>query len=204
MDWDRVTTWWREADKKRLALLSALFIGTFAVTALLRWDMDFTYTVAREQVDAGVYGTLGDVCVFVNVLLLGGPWGAGLSALAMAIADIAVGSKLYVIGTLIIKSGMALFIAAFAPKCDTWPKRFVVAGIAELIMFVAYFFYDLLFVSYSVAVKAVPINLLQAVVCGALGAVVLRYVPLMHPDKMPEIKRRARPGAGDDDGDLTI
>ena len=59
MDWDRVTTWVRELDKKRLALVAALFIGTFAVTALVRWDMDFTYTVAREQVDAGVYGTLG-------------------------------------------------------------------------------------------------------------------------------------------------
>ena len=70
---------------------------------------------------------------------------------------------------------------------------FVVAGITELIMFVAYFFYDLLFVSYSVAIKAVPINLLQAAVCGALGALVLRYVPIMHPDKMLEIRRRARP-----------
>ena len=36
MDWDRVTTWVRELDKKRLALVAALFIGTFAVTALVR------------------------------------------------------------------------------------------------------------------------------------------------------------------------
>lgn len=202
MDLSGLERWWKGLDKRRLILGALLFCITFGVTALARWDLDISYQVGRDQVDAGVYATLGDVCVFWNVLIMGGPYGALISALGMALADLAVGSPLYIIGSLLIKSGLAAFIAAFANQCNTWKKCFAVAGVAEGLTALAYFFYDLLFVSYGVAIRALPVNLLQAAVCGALGAVVLHYLPVQRPDKMPRVKRKTRKKPEDDDLNL--
>lgn len=192
MDWDRIERWWGSVDKRRLIETALTFLVTFGVTALLRWDLDLTYPVGRDQVDAGVYATLGDVCIFASVLMLGVPWGALVSGVAMALADIVVGSNLYIIGTLFIKFGMAYFVAAFALQCSSWKRCLAVAGITEAIMFVLYFFYDLLFVSYTVAIKALPYNLLQAAVCAALGAVILKYLPPQRPELLPRVVRRPK------------
>jgi uncharacterized membrane protein len=181
---------WRSIDKKQLITILSCFAGTVLVTALFRVDMPFTYTLGREQVSAGVYATLGDACIYASVLLLGVPWGILVSAVGAALADLLVGSPLFIIGSLIIKSGMALFVAAVALKCDDWKKCLVVAGMTEAIMVLGYFVYDLLIVrEFVVAGLAFLTDLAQGVVCGAIGAVILRYMPAMHPDKMLEIRR---------------
>ena len=134
----------RSLDTKRLILLLLLLALTVAVTALIRVDCGFTRPVGKSEVPAGTYATLGDVCIYLSALLIGGPWAAVVSALGCAIADLCVGSYSYIIGTLIIKAGMALFLGKFAPLCDSWKKCFVVAAIAEGIMIVGYFLFDLL------------------------------------------------------------
>lgn len=181
---------WKNIDKRQLITILSCFVGTLLITALIRVDMPFTYTLGKSQVSAGVYATLGDVCIYVSVLLLGAPWGVIVSALGAAFADLIVGSKLFIIGSLIIKSGMALFVAAFAAKCDDWKKCFVVAGMTEAIMVLGYFVYDLLIVrEFAVAGLAFLTDLTQGVICGLIGAVILRYLPPMRPDKLLEVRR---------------
>lgn len=168
----------RSLDTKRLILLLLLLALTVAVTALIRVDCGFTRPVGKSEVPAGTYATLGDVCIYLSALLIGGSWAAVVSALGCAIADLCVGSYSYIIGTLIIKAGMALFLGKFAPLCDSWKKCFVVAAIAEGIMIVGYFLFDLLiFVEYRVAALEIPVNIAQGLVDGALGAVLLYYMP---------------------------
>lgn len=172
-------------NRKRLILMSVLLVLTVAVTAIARVEFDFAQNNGRTEVLAGTYATLGDVCVFLNVILLGGTWGALVSALGCGIADILVGSTSYVIGTLVIKTLMALFLARFAKHCDAWKKSFVVALVAEAIMVIGYFVFDLvIFVEYTVAFKEILVNLGQAVICGSIGAVLIHYlVPIVRKAK---------------------
>lgn len=179
--------------KKQLILIGILLALTFGITALIRVKTNITYPLGNSRVNAGVYATLGDACIFVNVLLLGGPWGAAVSAVGAALADLAVGSKLYIMGSLMIKTGMAFFIAAFCQRCDKWSRCFAVAGLTEAIMVLGYFVYDLLIVrEFLVAGQAFLINLAQAVVCAGVGTVILHYIPSVHPNKTPQRRRRSR------------
>lgn len=188
--------------QKRWILRGCLFALTFGVTALIRVKTGITYPLGNGRVNAGVYATLGDVCVFVNVLLLGGPWGAGISAASMALADLAVGSKLYIIGTLLIKTGMAFFIAAFCTRCDGWGRSFAVSGVAEAIMVAGYFLYNLVIVrEFVVAGQALLIDLAQGAVCAVAGGLILHYLPPVNPEKLPVVKRRARARYDGDDFD---
>lgn len=177
-------------NRKRLILIGALFVITVAVTALVRVKTSITYPVGQSRVNAGVYATLGDACIYASVLILGFPWGALVSAVGAAVADLIVGSKLYIIGSLLIKTGMAFCAASFAAKCDSWKKCFAVAALTELVMLLGYFVYDLVIVrEFLVAGKAFLVNLAQAAVCTGAGAAVLHYVPIVHPEEMPQVRR---------------
>ena len=198
MDLSWLEDWWDRLNKRRLIEIVLVALVTFGVTALLRIKFDgITYPVGREELPAGVYATLGDACIYLAVLILGVPWGPAVAAIAMAAADLAVGSKLYFIGTLLIKFIMGYFIAAFALHCKTLRHCFAIAGLAEGLMFILYFFYDLVFVNYSVAVHALPINLLQAAVNCILGTLILYKVPVQYPRRMPRIRRRKNTGRFD-------
>lgn len=200
MDLSWLEDWWDRLNKRRLIEIVLVALVTFGVTVLLRWDFDkITYPVGREDIPAGVYATLGDICIYLGVLILGAPWGPAVVAVSMAAADLAVGSKLYFIGTLLIKFAMAYFVAAFALQCNTPKRCLAIAGLAEGLMFILYFFYDLVFVNYSVAVHALPINLLQGVVNCLLGALILYKVPVQYPRRMPRIRRRKNTGRFDEE-----
>lgn len=190
--------------KNFLALAVILFVLTVAITALVRIPFPSITMKRTGNSAAGVYATLGDMCIYMSVLLLGTPWGVVVSAAGAALADILVGSKLYIIGSLMVKTAMALFLSAFCVKCDDWKKSIVVAAITEGIMVLGYFVYDLVIVGeFIVAGKALLVNLGQGVVCGALGAVILHYIPPVRPEKMPEIKRARRASPREDtDEDL--
>jgi len=161
---------------KRWILPAILLVVTVLVTALIRVPVPLETTVGSR--DAGVYVTLGDACIFLAVLVCGGPWGALIAALGMGLADLFVGSYSYIIGTVIIKAGMAFFIAAFGPKCKEWKQCFRMAFAAEVIMILGYFVYDLVvFGQYVIAAYEIPLNIAQGLVCGALGAVILKLMP---------------------------
>ena len=101
-------------EQKKWLLLFLLLALTVLVTALLRVPVPLSVTIGGR--DAGVYVTLGDVCVFFAVLLCGTPWGALIAALGMALADLLVGSYSYIIGSFLIKGGMALMECLAAGK----------------------------------------------------------------------------------------
>lgn len=177
-------------EQKKWLLLFLLLALTVLVTALLRVPVPLSVTIGGR--DAGVYVTLGDVCVFFAVLLCGTPWGALIAALGMALADLLVGSYSYIIGSFLIKGGMALFIGAFATRCSGWKACFRAAFLAEGIMIAGYFVYDLtVFGQYAIAAYQIPLNLLQGLVCGAAGACLLQCIP----PRVRGLFDPARPGA---------
>lgn len=180
----------KKIDIKRLIVTLLMLLLTFGVTALARIDLDFIKHAGPAGTPAGAYLSLGDVCVYLNVLVLGGPLGILVSAAGSMLADWAVGSTAYIIGSILIKSAMALFLAAFCARCDTWKRCLVIAALTETIMVVGYFFYALIIMAeYLVAAQSLPLDIVQGLVCGALGMVALRLIRPLRPDKLFTVRR---------------
>ena len=182
----------KKVNVKQLIVTLLMLLLTFGVTALARIDLDFITRAGATGAPAGAYMTLGDVCVYLNVLVLGAPLGILVTALGSFLADWAVGSTAYIIGSILIKGAMALFVASFCSKCDTWKRCLVVAVLTETIMAVGYFFYGLIIMAeYLVAAQSLPLDIVQGLVCGALGMLALKFVKPLRPDKLIAVKRRA-------------
>ena len=183
----------KKVDVRQLILTLLMLLLTFGVTALARVDLDFITRTGTAGAPVGAYLTLGDVCVYLNVLVLGAPLGILVSALGSLLADWAAGSAAYIIGSVLIKSAMALFVSAFCIRCDTWKRSLVVAALTETIMVVGYFFYGLLIMAeYLVAAQSLPLDIVQGLVCGALGMVLLRLMRPLRPDRLIAVKRTVR------------
>jgi uncharacterized membrane protein len=136
------------------------------------------------------YASLQDVGIIASVMALGSPWGIVAPVVGIVIGDIVMGSKNFIIGNIIIRSLMALFALAFSAKVDNWKKSFVVAGLMEGIMLVLFLVYDFVIIrEFAIVGITLLLQLAQAVVCTLVGAVVLRYMPVMEPDKMLDIRR---------------
>lgn len=179
--------------KKQLILVVIMLALTVAVTALARVGTSITYPLGNGRVNAGVYATLGDTCVYAAVLLCGWPWGAIVAAVGSAVADLIVGSKLYIIGSLLVKTGMAYIVALLALKCDSWGKCFVAAGVTEAFMVVGYFIFNLLIVrEFAVAGQAFLVDLIQGAVCTGTGGLALHYLPVVRKSTLPRLKVRRR------------
>ena len=178
---------WKNIDKRQLTTIILCFVGTF-ILSIIRVPAPEATTSALGDINA--YASLEDVGIFASIMALGVPWGIFTSVLGIVLGAIVMGSKYFIIGDLLIKSLMALFIAAFAAKCDNWKKSFVVAGMTEAIMLVLFFVYDLLIIrEFNVVFPTLLMQLIQGVVCTILGAAVLRFMPVMQPDRMLEIHR---------------
>jgi uncharacterized membrane protein len=179
---------WKNVDKRQLITVLVCFVGTFLLSIIRVPALQNSTTSALGDINA--YASLEDAGIFVSVMALGVPLGLAAPVLGIVLGDIVMGSKYFIIGNLLIKSVMALFIAAFAAKCDDWKKSFVIAGITELIMLVLFFIYDLLIIrEFNVVGTTLLMQLIQAAVCTLLGAAVLRFMPVMQPYKMLEIHR---------------
>ena len=177
---------WKNIDQKQLITILLCFVGTF-ILSLIRIPVE-AKTSALGNVNA--YASLQDVGIFVSIMALGSPWGIIAPVFGIVIGDIVMGSKNFIIGNIIIRSLMALFLLAFAAKVDDWKKSFVIAGITEAMMLVLFIVYDFVIIrEFAVVGITLLMQLLQGVVCAVLGAVLLRYMPVMQPDKMLEIHR---------------
>lgn len=182
---------WKRIDWKKAVITLLMLLLTLGVTALARVDLDFITRNGASGAPAGAYLTLGDVCIYLNVLVLGAPLGILVSALGSLIADWTVGSTAYIIGSVLIKAGMALFVSAFCAKCDTWKKCLVIAALTETIMVVGYFFYGLLIMAeYLVAAQSLPLDIVQGLVCGAIGMLLLKWVRPLRPEKLITVRRK--------------
>ena len=177
---------WKDIDKRQLIIILACFIGTFILSIIRVQPTGVTY----ELGEVNAYASLGDVGIFASILILGLPWGAVTSVAGLILGDIVMGSKNFIIGNIIIRSLMALFALAFSAKVDDWKKSFVVAGVMEGIMLLLFVVYDFVIIrEFQVVGISLLLQLAQAVVCTLVGAVILRFMPVMQPDKMLEIRR---------------
>lgn len=180
----------KNIDVKQCIVTLLMLLLTLGVTALTRIELGFITRAGTSGTPAGAYISLGDVCVYLNVLVLGAPLGILVSALGSLLADWAVGSTAYILGSLLIKAAMALFLSAFCIRCDTWKRCLVIAALTETIMAVGYFFYGLLIMAeYLVAAQSLPLDIVQGLVCGALGTVALYYLKPLRPEKLFTVKR---------------
>lgn len=176
----------RNIDQRQLVTILLCAVGTF-ILSIIRGQVDATTSAPG---DFFAYASLQDVGLIASVMALGSPWGVIAPVFGIVIGDIVMGSKDFIIGNLIIRSLMAMFLLAFAAKVDDWKKSFVVAGITEAIMLALFFVYDLVIIrEFAVVGITLLMQLAQAVVCVLLGAIVLRYMPVMQPDRMLEIRR---------------
>ncbi len=174
-----------------IVCLLGLMILVTALTGLLGKMTFITRYTGGSSRWAGIYVSLGDAVVYLCVLVLGGPWGALVAAVGAAASDLILGASERIIGSLIVRAGMAFFIAAFCRQCSSWKFCFRVSCMAEVIMVVGYFIFDLLIMrEFKVAGLAFLVDLGQAAVCAVLGALILHYVSPQQPDKLPEVKRR--------------
>ena len=177
---------------KQIILTVVMLAAMVLVTSLtgLLGKMEF---IKRSPGDswAGIYVSLGDMVVYLSVLVLGGPLGALVSAVGGMIGDIILGAPDRIIGSLIVRASMAFFVAAFCRQCTNWKRSFVVAGIAESIMVIGYFVCDLLIMrEFAVAAQAFLVDIAQGIVCGLIGALVLRLIRPMNPEKLPRVSRK--------------
>lgn len=176
----------KSIDKRQWITIFICVVGTF-ILSIIRFDAGGT-TSALGDINA--YASLEDAGIFASVMALGAPWGILASVLGIVLGAIVMGSKYFIIGDLLIKSLMGLFIAAFAAKCDNWKRSFVVAGMTEAIMIVLFFVYDLLIIrEFKLVGTTLLMQFIQGVICTVLGAAVLRYMPVMQPDCMLSIRR---------------
>ena len=179
---------WKNINQRQLVTILICAVGTF-ILSLMRFHVDAT-TSALGNVNA--YASLQDVGIFASIMALGSPWGIIAPVAGIVLGDIVMGSKNFIIGNILIRSLMALFLLAFAAKVDNWKKSFVIAGITEALMLVLFVVYDFVIIrEFAVVGITLLMQLAQAVVCTIIGAALLRYMPVMQPDKMLEIRRPA-------------
>ena len=178
----------KNIDKRQWITIFICVFGTF-ILSIIRFNAGGT-TSALGDINA--YVSLEDAGIFASVMALGAPWGVIASVLGIVLGAIVSGSTYFIIGDLLIKSLMGLFVAAFAAKCDNWKRSFVVAGMTEAIMLVLFFIYDLLIIrEFKLVGSTLLLQLIQGAICTVLGAALLRYMPVMQPDRMLEIRRPA-------------
>lgn len=177
---------WKNIDQRQVITILLCTVGTF-ILSILRVQADATTSAIGAM---NSYASLQDVGIIASVMALGSPWGIVAPVVGIVIGDIVMGSKNFIIGNIIIRSLMALFALAFSAKVDNWKKSFVVAGLMEGIMLVLFVVYDFVIIrEFAIVGITLLLQLAQAVVCTLVGAVVLRYMPVMEPDKMLDIRR---------------
>lgn len=162
----------KKTDTKTYILSGVMLVVVLLLTWLARIDLN----ILRDGAPSGAYASLGDVGLYIALLLLPTPWAALAAALGAALADLIAGSAIYAPATLIIKAGMAFLAHLFLKKSSgTWVDCAKAVGFSSLAMIVLYFVYDLLILGdYNVAALSLPFNVLQAVACAVVAVPVLK------------------------------
>ncbi len=131
----------------------------------------------------GAYFNLGDVIIYCSAFILGGPYAAIAAGIGSGLADLTVGSQIYIPATIAIKACMALVVGAMTKK-NLRIKRYVLACIlAALLMAFGYFGYETILMGIGGAVLTLVPNLIQAG-CGAALAIVLYHPVAMMRNKL--------------------
>ncbi|MEA4853203.1 MAG: ECF transporter S component [Christensenella sp.] len=126
----------------------------------------------------GAYFNVGDVIIYCLSFILGGPYAVFAAAVGSALADLALGSAVYIPATLVIKGCMALIVGMMTLKSVSFKRYFIACLLASLVMAFGYCTYEFFLNGgfAAVAVTIVP-NLLQAG-CG-VGIAAALYHPML-------------------------
>ncbi|MBE7056260.1 MAG: ECF transporter S component [Ruminococcaceae bacterium] len=159
---------WNVQNKVLRLVLLALFTAAIAVTtAYLSIPNGF-----------GGYIHLGDGIIFMSAMLLG-PAGAISAGVGSGLADLLVGYGMYAPVTLVIKCIMGLLVGCFYSRKGNAMSFLVNIGLfilAEVVMVVGYFGYEVILYGFEGALAGVPANAIQAVAGIAIGAVFTPFV----------------------------
>lgn len=136
----------------------------------------FVLTVTVQiKLSPNGYVNLGDCLVILGGVIMGQWYGAFSGAVGSCLADLSTGYVIYAPATFIIK-GLMGFVAGFLYKKTKNKKNMfcLVAFIAEIIMILGYFMFEMIIYRTEVAVLSMPGNLMQAGF-GILTSCVLFY-----------------------------
>ena len=159
---------WNVQNKVLRLVLLSLFTAAIAVTtAYLSIPNGF-----------GGYIHLGDGIIFMSAMLLG-PAGAISAGIGSGIADLLVGYGMYAPVTFVIKGIMGLLVGCLYSRKGTglsFLMNIVLFILAEAIMVVGYFGYEIILYGFEGALAGVPANTIQAAAGIIIGAVFTPFV----------------------------
>lgn len=124
--------------------------------------------LAFPVVGGSGYVNFGDCMVILSGALLGGPFGIAAAAIGAMLADVILGYYAYAPATLVIKALMALEVwKLYGALEKRAPKQYILwiilTGIlAECIMSLGYFLYEIPLYGLATALIDIPANLLQS------------------------------------------
>lgn len=143
----------------------------------------------------GGYLNAGDIIVVLTALLAGPFYGAAVSALGCAMADVFAGYVIYAPGTLLAK-GLAALVTGLLFRLFRRRNALTVTGSAicgELVMVLIYFAYEGLALGFGLGAAAeIPGNLMQGAAGVAGGA--LLYQALIRVPEIREFSELAQSG----------
>lgn len=148
--------------KTKKLVFSALFAALVCVSTII-----ITITLP-----GGGYFNLGDCFVITAGVVLGPLFGFLSAAIGSGIADVISGYVIYAPATFIIKGLMALVVGFICLKNKKIIKVFLSGVVAEIIMLVGYFLYELTLNGFSLAILGVAGNALQGT-AGIISSFVL-------------------------------
>ena len=123
----------------------------------------------------GGYANLGDTVVIASGFFCGSVFGALAAAIGSALADILSGYALYAPATFIIKGAMALLVGMMCYRVNksgfVW-QLVPSAILAEVIMVLGYFLFEILVYGIGVAIVDIPGNAVQGG-CGIVFSMIL-------------------------------
>lgn len=151
--------------------VSGLFAGLLAlVTSLLRIPIPNT----------GGYVHLGDSILFLFATLLPNPYVALAAGIGSALADLFAGAALYLLPTFVLKALMAFLVAKIIQRSAELKRVLPALLLAEALMVLGYFFYELFIFGWAVAGVSAVYNLVQLVVNVIVGVLLIRGVGKLH------------------------
>lgn len=121
----------------------------------------------------GAYFNIGDVIIYSLSFILGGPYAVFAAAVGSALADLTLGSVIYIPATLIIKGCMALIVGVLTLKNISFGRYVIACVFAGLVMAFGYCAYEFFVIGGWAAAAATFIpNMIQAA-CGVAIAAAL-------------------------------
>ena len=118
--------------------------------------------------EGGAYFNLGDTIIYFAAYILGGVPAMFASVIGCGLADLTLGSVIYILPTVIIKACMAL-ICGRITKSGKFKSHFFACIIGGAVMAFGYAAFELIVFDWAYVAAAFPANCLQWVCGSAVG-----------------------------------